>query len=442
MPLRNLLTIFLASIVSLACYWKADRNRYASALAKAMNVIDAHYLDEVSYRELYENAMRGMSKGLDPYSSYISPAERSRFMEGIEQEFGGIGILVEVDQKTGRLTVMSPLLDTPAYRAGIKAGDVILKIDGQDTTGTTLMDAVDLMRGKPGTPVRLALRHVGEEEPFEVEITRAIIPIDSVLGDRRSKDGTWDFLLEEDPRISYVRVTTFGEHTVDELTEILKDREVEALVLDLRDNAGGLLAAAVDTCDLFIDDGVIVSTRERGGRMHRAPAKATSKTIVDREIPMVVLTNRFSASASEIVAACLQDHGRATIVGQRTWGKGTVQNIIDLEGGLAALKLTTASYWRPSGKNIHRRKDAGDEDDWGVRPDKGFNIVLTDEEADRVRKDRRKRDAFLNGGRENGTADPEEENADESLYDPQLHRAIEYLDSQLQSTDEETSEAS
>jgi len=442
MPLRNLLTIFLASIVSLACYVKADRNRYASALAQAMNVIDAHYLDEVSYCELYENAMQGMAKGLDPYSAYISPTEYLRFMEGLEQEFGGIGILVEVDQKTERLTVMSPLLDTPAYRAGIKAGDVILKIDGQDTTGMTLEDAVKLMRGEPGAPVRLTVRHVGEEEPIEVDITRDIIPIESVFGDRRGKDGTWDFLLEEDPRITYVRVTTFGENTVDELTEILKDRKVEALVLDLRDNAGGLLAAAVVTCDLFIDDGVIVSTRERGGKMHRAPAKATSETIVDRDIPMVVLTNRFSASASEIVAACLQDQGRAKIVGQRTWGKGTVQNIIELEGRRAALKLTTASYWRPSGKNIHRRKDASDEDDWGVRPDKGFNIVLTDEEADQVRKDRRKRDAFLNGGRENGTADPKEENADEPLYDPQLHKAIEYLDSQLPSTDEETSEAS
>lgn len=438
MPLRNLLTIFLASIVSLACYVKADRNRYASALAQAMNVIDAHYLDEVSYRELYENAMRGMAAGLDQYSAYFSPTEFTHLKEGLEQEFGGVGILVELDQETKRLTVMSPLVDTPAYRAGIKAGDVILEIDGRDTTGMTLEDAVKLMRGEPGAVVRLAVRHVGEEEPVEVEVTRDIIPIESVLGDRRDKNGVWDFRLKEDARITYIRLTTFGEHTVDELKDVLKDRKVEALVLDLRDNAGGLLTAAVETCDLFIHEGVIVSTRERGGKMRRAPATATSETIVDRDVPMVVLTNRFSASASEIVAACLQDHGRAKIVGQRTWGKGTVQNIIELEGRRAALKLTTASYWRPSGKNIHRREDASDEDDWGVRPDEGFEVVLTDEEADRVRIDRRKRDAFLNGGRVDGTDDATEEDAAEPLYDPQLHKAIEYLVSQLRSKDGKT----
>ncbi len=442
MPLRNLLTIFLASVVSLACYVKADRNRYASALAQAMNVIDAHYLDEVSYRELYENAMRGMAEGLDGHSAYVSPTEYSRFLEGLEQEFGGIGILVEVDQETERLTVMSPLVDTPAYRAGIKAGDVILEIDGKDTLRMTLKDAVELMRGEPGASVRLTVRHVGEEEPIEVEITRDIIPIESVLGDRRDKDGTWDFLLEENRRVTYVRLITFGEHTVDELTEVLEDRKVEALILDLRDNAGGLLTVAVDTCDLFIHDGVIVSTRERGGKMRRAPARAASDTIIDRDVPMVVLTNRFSASASEIVAACLQDHERAKIVGQRTWGKGTVQNIIELEGRRAALKLTTASYWRPSGKNIHRRKDATDEDDWGVQPDEGFDIVLTDEEADQVRKDRRKRDAFLNGGREDGTEETEEKDAAKPLFDPQLHKAVEYLESQLQPNENETNETS
>ena len=435
MPLRNLLTIFLASVISLACYVKADRNRYASALAQAMNMIDAHYLDEVSYRQLYENAMRGMAEGLDQYSAYISPTEKERFLEGLEQEFGGIGILVEMDRETERLMVMSPLVDTPAYRAGIKAGDVILKVDDQDTTGMKLEDAVKLMRGKPGALVRLTVRHLGEDEPVEVEITRDIIPIESVLGDRRGKDGTWDFVLDENPRITYVRLITFGEHTVEELMETLKDREVDALVLDLRDNAGGLLTAAVDVCDLFIENGVIVSTRERGGKMHRAPATAKSETIIDCDVPMVVLTNRFSASASEIVAACLQDHDRAKIIGQRTWGKGTVQNIIEMEGGDAALKLTTASYWRPSGKNIHRRKDASDEDDWGVRPDDGFEIILTDEEAQEVRSYRRQRDAFLNGEREDSTAKPKEEGADEPLQDPQLHKAIEYLEEQLRLKD-------
>ncbi len=434
MPLRNLLTIFLASIISLACYVRADRNRYASSLAEAMNLIDAHYVEGVKFRDLYENAMKGMAGGLDPYSAYIDPSEYQHFLEGLDQEFGGIGILVEVNPETKRLTVMSPLVDTPAYRAGMRAGDTILEIDGNDTEGLTLKDAVELIRGKPGDPVLLSVLHVGDEEPVELEVERAIIPIESVLGDRRADEGTWSFELEENPRITYVRLITFGERTLDELTETLEDRNVDALVLDLRDNAGGLLTAAVQTCDLFIDKGMIVSTRGRGGKIRR-PHTAGSDMILDRDIPMAVLVNRFSASASEIVAACLQDHGRAKIIGQRTWGKGTVQNVIQLEGGRAALKLTTASYWRPSGKNIHRSTKAKDEDGWGVQPNEEFEVLLTAEEADKVRLHRRGRDAFLNGDTPDDGADSEDEDLEEAFYDPQLRRAIEYLEEQLRVQD-------
>jgi carboxyl-terminal processing protease len=430
MPLRNLLVIFLSAIISLACYLRADRNRYASTLAEAMNLISFNYLEEVGYRELYENAMEGMTERLDPYSSYISPSDYRYLKEELDQEFGGIGILVEYDRETGRLTVMSPLVDTPAARAGVKAGDIILAIDGQDTAGMSFRDAVELIRGKPGELVRLTVLHVGEDDPVELEIERAIIPIESVLGDVRRQDGTWEFQLEDDPRITYVRLITFGEITVGELAGTLEDRDVQALILDLRDNAGGLLTAAVGVSDLFIEQGTIVSIRGRS-REIRPPYKARSDMLFPRDVPMAVLVNGFTASASEIVAACLQDHGRAKIIGQRTWGKGTVQNIIDLEGGRAALKLTTASYWRPSGKNIHRLKDADEEDDWGVRPDEGFEIKLTDEQADTVRKMRRARDTLP------GAAPPEEqpeggEGEGEPFQDPQLQRAIEYLQQRLE----------
>jgi carboxyl-terminal processing protease len=434
MSRRNLLIIFLVSAVSLLCHQRADRNRYASTLAEAMHLIDRRYVEEVAPRELYENAMRGMAEGLDPYSAYIKPSEYKQLLEGLEQKFGGIGIVVELNPETKRLTVMTPLIDTPAYRAGMKTGDIILKINGRDTSGMTLKGTVDLIQGKPGEIVRLTVLHLGEEEPVELEIERAIIPIDSVLGDRRREDGTWDFSLPDHPRITYLRLVTFGDRTVEELSKVLKSRAVQGLIIDLRDDAGGSFSAAVKTCELFVAEGEIVSTRGRGGHVLRTYA-ASGKPLLDPHVPMAVLVNRYSASASEVVAACLQDHHRAKIIGQRTFGKGTVQNILDLEGGRSALKLTTSSYWRPSGKNIHRRKGAKEEADWGVRPDPGFEVAVTEAEADKVRKQRRQRD--LGHDAEKLPA-AEEQNGQDSqnaqpVEDRCLYEAIEYLESQLPS---------
>jgi len=429
MPLRNLAALFLACVISYACYLRADRNRYCTTLAQAMNLVTDNYLEPVEYRELYENAMRGMVDGLDPYSDYIGPDEYGHFIESLDQEFGGVGIMVEISPETNRLTVLTPLIDTPAYRAGLKAGDTVLSIDGQDTEGMSLQDAVKLMRGRPNEPVRLSILHVGAEKPVDVVIRRAVIPLESVLGDQRRRDGSWIFSLTEDPQITYIRVITFGERTVEELTETIEDLEVKALILDLRDNAGGLLTAAVGTCDLFIDDGLIVSTRGRDGETFRT-FSAKSSTLLDRDVPVVVLINGFTASASEIVAACLQDHSRVKVIGERTWGKGTVQNVIEVEGGRAALKLTTASYWRPSGRNIHRVSDASEDDDWGVQPDKGFEVPLTPEEADHVRRDRRKRDGFHIDSDAAQDPDVPDEDPDE-FFDPQLKKAIDYLRQQL-----------
>jgi carboxyl-terminal processing protease len=428
MSLRNLTTLFLASIISLACYLRADRNRYSWTLGRAMNVVTSNYLEDVSYRQLYESAMRGMVEALDQYSDYIGPEQYTYFEEGLNQEFGGIGIMVEINPETNRLTVMTPLVDTPAFRAGLKAGDTILAIDGQDTEGMSLQRAVKLMRGRPGDQVRLSILHAGADEPEPVVIKRAIIPLESVLGDRRDPNGGWLFPLEDDPRILYIRLVNFGERSVEELTDAIRNHDFEALILDLRDNAGGLLSSAVGTCDLFIDEGVVVSTRGREGQTFHAYS-ARMPLLVPREVPMVVLINGYSASASEIVAACLQDYGRAIVVGERTWGKGTVQNVIPLEGGRAALKLTTASYWRPNGKNIHRLSDATEDDDWGVRPDEGFHVELTEEEADRIRRDRRRRDGFR-PETSNGDVPEEDEDAN-GFFDPPLRRAIEHLQLRL-----------
>lgn len=433
MPLRNLFVLFLTVVLSWLCHVRADRNRYASTVSNAMDVITLHYLEDVEYRQLYEDAMHGMTGGLDPYSSYIPPKEYRRFKEELDQEFGGIGILVDFNLETKRIVVVSPLFDTPAARAGVRAGDVILTIEGKDTTTMSYRDAVQLIRGAPGEPVRLTLLHVGDDKPVELVIQRAIIPIESVLGDTRRGDGTWDFQLQSDPRITYVRVLNFGENTVAELKKTLEGRPCRALILDLRDNAGGLLEAAVGTCKMFIDRGTIVTIRGRDGEVQRTAA-ADGQPLLPSDVPVAVLVNHLSASASEIVAACLQDHERAKIVGQRTWGKGTVQNVILLEGGSAALKLTTASYWRPSGKNIHRLKDAPEEAEWGVRPDPGLEVKLTEEEADAVRQGRRQKDIGAKPENAKAKTQGEQEAAKPPPEDLQLRKAVEYLQHQLDGT--------
>lgn len=438
MPARNLLILCLAAFLSLVCYHRAARNRYSAALTQAMNIINAQYLDEVQPRVLYEGAMTGITGKLDPYSSYESPKEYEQFDEHINQEFGGIGVLVEMNQDTKRITIMSPLVGTPAYKAGVKAGDVILAIDGKDTENMTLKDTVELIHGPKGKPVLLKLQRPGQDEPLEVSIVRDKIQVDSVLGDRRRNDGHWRFKLPDLPQFTYVRLSQFGKNTAAELEAALKSQNSVGVILDLRGNAGGLLTAAVGTCDLFLDQGEVVSTRGRDGTVqYRYVAK--TGTAIPNETPLVILIDRFSASASEIVAACLQDHGRAKVVGQRSWGKGTVQNLISLGEKRGALRLTIASYWRPSGKNIHKKRNATDADEWGVRPDEGYEVVLTDEEMEKILRARRQRDALLFDGDEPADEQPSPIDGDEpeklealgkvspAEVDPQLKKAIEVL---------------
>ncbi len=393
MPLRNLVILFFTAIISLICYQTAIRNHYGGLLASAIGEISQNFVEPVDQRELFEGALHGMVEQLDPYSDYISPKELSEFQEELDQEFGGIGIVVGVAEQTQRLTVLSPLPGTPAYEAGLRAGDTILTIDGQSTEGFQLPDAVKLMRGEAGTMVRLTVLQAGSSEPIELELERATIPIASVLGDTRNPDGSWNFSLEQDDRLGYIRLVTFGDQTTEELEETIQSLQgkIDGLLLDLRGNAGGLLAAAVESVDMFIDEGTIVSIRGRN-RVEWKDYEATRKATICRDMPLVVLVDHYSASASEIVAASLQDHQRAIVVGDRTWGKGTVQNVIPFEGGASALKLTTATYWRPNGENIHRSKDAKEEDAWGVTPDPGYELKLDDEEFRKLLTYRRERD--------------------------------------------------
>lgn len=437
MPLRNIGLIFVTVILSMWCYRKADQQGFASAIADAMRKVRLYYVNEVGSRELFESAMQGMVEGsLDQYSGYISPQTFRRVEQDLDQEFGGVGI--EIEQKPDEpLLVLSPLVNSPAYRAGVRAGDQILEIDGQRTAEMTQEESVAVMRGVPGTPVQLKILHRGETEPILVDVIREVITVQSVLGDTRLADGNWEFRLDADSRILYLRITTFGKHTVEELRAVLNDpanRGFESLILDLRNNAGGLLNAAVETCDLFIDEGPIVSTRGRESVLGRTYT-ASSEMAVPMATPIAVIVNGFSASASEIVAACLQDYGRAVVIGDRTWGKGTVQNILPMEGGRSALRLTTATYWRPSGENIHRAKDAEEDGDWGVRPNEGFEVVLDEEQFRRLVEARRARDLVEEVRNSAAVDESDEDRVDDpvsaEVEDEALERAVEYLQRQM-----------
>lgn len=360
--------------------------------ADTLDQVERNYVKKVDRRELMEAAIHGVLSKLDPYSNYISPDDLSRFKTSVEQQFGGIGIQITIDHD--QLKVLSPIVGSPAYRAGLQAGDAIVEIEGKGTDGITLDEAVRKLKGEAGSSVTMTIVHPGSGKKEPVTIKREIIRMDTVMGDLRKDNGVWDFMLDKDHHIGYIRITAFSRETAHELKralEDLKSQGLKGLIIDLRFNPGGLLTSAIEISDMFISEGRIVSTK--GRNTPQRTWDATREGTYDG-FPVAILVNRYSASASEIFSACLQDHHRAVIIGERTWGKGSVQNVIELENGKSALKLTTASYQRPSGKNIHRFPDAKESDEWGVMPDKGYDLKLPDRELAELMQYRRERDIF------------------------------------------------
>ncbi len=423
MPRRNLLVIVIMFVFCVICVVRADRSPYGRYLGQVLNAIDRWALQRVPPQQIFDGAMRGIVGQLDDYSSYISSRDLELFEADLEQEFGGIGVLLQQKGENRQLTVVSPpLFGTPALDAGIRVHDQIVKIDGVLTAGMTMEEVVRRMRGKKGEPIELTLLHRDQDQPVTRRIVRDTIRIPSVLGDFRRPDGSWEYRLARDPRVGYVRILSFGERTSEELRsalETLRAGSVASLVLDLRDNAGGLLPAAIETCDLFLPEGrVIVSIRGRHPGMEDVRESTGRGGFLD--IPTVVLVNHYTASASEIVAACLQDHKRAVVAGERTWGKGTVQHVIPIESGRSILKLTAATYWRPSGKNIHRLQD-DNSGQWGVQPDPGMANPLSQDERAAIREQRNLRDTMF-GPR----------NDMPPLADPQIDLVLEYLSPRLE----------
>ncbi len=410
---------------------KPDEYELQRILVDTIDQVERNYIKGISRRELIEAAIEGVLRKLDPYSTYISPKDIERFRSEVENEFCGIGI--QIDIKAGRLMVISPLVGTPAYRAGILAGDRIIAIDGESTDEITIHEAVRRLKGKEGSRVVLLVRHAAGSEPVAISVVRKRIHVKTVLGDSRDKSNAWDYMLDRKNHIGYIRITIFGRDTPKELRaalDKLKKQNFKGLILDLRFNPGGLLSSAVKVGDMFVSDGLIVATSGRNIKERKWEA---AKAGTFEGFPMVVLVNRISASASEIVAACLQDHKRATVMGQRTWGKGSVQNVISLEHGHSALKLTTAAYRRPSGKNIHRFPGDDEDDQWGVTPNDGFALEVTPAEMVALIRKRAQRDIVVSSnkqGDEKSSDNKEAEKADPA-DDPLVKMALQYLVSEL-----------
>jgi carboxyl-terminal processing protease len=313
---------------------------------EVMERIRTAYVEPVDDATLLENAIRGMLDGLDPHSAYLEPEAFRGLQDTTSGQFGGLGI--EIGQEDGFIKVISPIDDTPAARAGIEAGDLIVKIDDQPVKGISIMDAVEKMRGEPGTTVTLTVIR-DDGRPFEVELERAVVKVASVRAEQL------------DPGYAYMRLTQFQVNTGDEVRRELEklnaDGQVKGLVLDLRNNPGGVLQAAVEVADSFLDSGLIVYTQ---GRLSNSELRfSATSSDPSQGVPMVVLINGGSASASEIVAGALQDHGRAVIMGTDTFGKGSVQTVLPLNND-RALKLTTALYYTPDGRSIQAQ---------GIEPD-------------------------------------------------------------------------
>lgn len=410
--------VVLGTMLSLGHGVLADRNADTAALpledlrtfTEIFAKIKNDYVEPVTDKALLENAIRGMLAGLDPHSAYLVPEDYRELQAGTSGEFGGLGI--EVGMEDGFVKVIAPIDDTPAKRAGVEAGDLIIRLDEAPVKGMSLAEAVKIMRGKPGTDITLTVVREGQEKPLKITITRDVIKITSVKSE----------MVE--PGYAYVRISQFQSRTGESVREQISklkeasNGQLNGLVLDLRSNPGGVLSAAVSVSDAFLKKGVIVYTE---GRLDEAKLKFNAKpTDILDGAPIVVLVDGGSASASEIVAGALQDHKRAIIMGDKTFGKGSVQTILPMENG-SALKLTTARYFTPFGTSIQAK---------GIEPDiklDRLKLTLDDISGDSSRvKEADLRRHLSNGDEESGSGRPDKDarkpEKDEAEKEPLVRR--------------------
>jgi carboxyl-terminal processing protease len=338
-----------------------DVYKHIEVFTEVLRQVEKNYVEPQDSQKLIYGAIKGMVQSLDPHSSFMTKEEYVELMTETKGSFSGIGIEITIKDKI--LTVVSPIEGTPAYEAGIKAGDKIIMVEGQSTQDMSLIEAVKKIRGTEGTKINLTIAREGMDKPLEFSITRGVIPLKSVKG----------YSLE--PEIGYLRISNFQSNTAEDLSsaldELEKDGPLKGLVIDLRNNPGGLLSQAIDVSEIFLDSGVIVSTKGRE-TAHNIQATA-HKNQKQRNYPIIVLVNSGSASAAEIVAGALQDNKKALILGTRTFGKGSVQSILPLSDG-SGLRLTTARYYTPSGKSIQSS---------GITPDIEIPFLAPDENSEK-----------------------------------------------------------
>ena len=382
-----------------------DVYKYLNLFGEAFEKIKNNYVEPVNSKDLIESAIEGMLSSLDPHSSYLNDKELKELRVQTKGEFGGLGI--EVTLENGFVKVIAPIDDTPAFKAGIKSGDLITHLDDEPVLGMTLSEAVAIMRGKVGSKIKLTVRR-NENERVDISIVRAIIQLKSVKS-------------RVENNIGYIRVSSFNQKVdkqiIDSISSFKKKNTLIGYVLDLRNNPGGLLDQAVNVTDIFLERGEIVSTKGRNGK-RGSRYNAVKKDLING-LPLVVLINQGSASASEIVAGALQDHKRAIIMGTKSFGKGSVQTIIP-SGEDVAIKLTTAKYYTPSGRSIQQT---------GIDPD----ILVEQAELKKLDSQRRKesdlRGAIDNEQIEKNESNNEnaEKNVDEEVDDYQLTRAFDLI---------------
>jgi carboxyl-terminal processing protease len=363
-----------------------------------MRQVESAALVEPTGQLLFEGAMQGMFDKLgkelgDEYSMYVPPSKAKEFQEMLDSKLEGVGIRFDSTAPEGTFQVLYPMLDSPAFAAGILCGDTILKVNGESTEKLSQSELIKKIKGEAGTQVVLTVLHPGESEPIEIAIRRESIQQKTVFGFEVNERGDSVSEIPGFPKIGYIYISSFNEKTAEEMALQLRSfRTAQKLILDLRSNPGGYLNTAVKVADMFVDNRgqykEIVTTRTRSGQVKFGGNFYATENVLFYG-PIIVLIDGNSASAAEILAACLQDFGRAKILGGRSFGKGTVQEIINLPLDNGTMKLTDSSYWRPSGRNIHRTRRAAqiengrysklseETDDWGVVPDEDLELTMT-----------------------------------------------------------------
>jgi len=380
--------VFLGSLlVGLSASLAGRQSAYSwfDPVVDVYAVLTQHYVEEPDKKAMLEGAIQGMVDSVgDPYTEFVPTRDTAEFDKQMRGQYVGVG--AEVRMEDGWLIIVSPFEDAPAYRAGIMAGDRVVAIDGASTQNKDVEDCVALLTGQPGTKVTATIERAGKR--FDVAMTRAQIQTPTVKGVHRVNDH-WDFWLDQNAKIAYVRMTQFTQAAGDDTERVLRDlaaQGMKGLVFDLRFNPGGLLSTAVDVADLFLKNGVIVTTKGRTQGEQKFAAREGG-TLPDFD--MVVLINSRSASASEIVAGALSEQGRAVALGERTFGKGSVQTVLPLPSGAGQLKITEQYYYLPSGRLIHRKDDSTL---WGVDPTPGFYVPMTDDEYSSMLQARREQE--------------------------------------------------